>query len=477
MPDTKLFLCGKWRDASDGRRFDVLNPATGEVIGTCAHAGRDDIEAALASAERGFQVWRATTVNVRYDLLRKAAALLRERLEATARTLTLEQGKPIGEARLEIALSADILDWCAEEVRRAYGRIIPSRFAGVSQQVLREPVGPVAAFTPWNFPVSQAARKLGPAIATGCSVIVKAAEDTPAAPAALVAALVDAGLPEGVLSLLYGDPAEISGALIPSPVIRKVSFTGSVAVGKQLAGLAGSYMKRTTMELGGHAPAIVFADADLDRAGELLVRAKYRNAGQVCVSPTRFLVEESVYEGFVERFAQAARAIRVGQGVDEATAMGPLVSRRRQQAVEDLVADAQRTGAGVIAGGNRIGNQGNFFEPTVLDRVPLEARAMNEEPFGPVALFRPFRKVEDVLDEANRLPYGLATYLFTRSASNVAALSTGIDTGMLTINHLGLGQAETPFGGVKDSGYGSEGGTEILEPYLTTRFVTHMAQA
>jgi succinate-semialdehyde dehydrogenase/glutarate-semialdehyde dehydrogenase len=338
--------------------------------------------------------------------------------------------------------------------------------------VVKEPVGPVAAFTPWNFPVSQAVRKIAAALATGCSIIVKPPEETPASPAALADIFRDAGLPDGVLNLVYGNPPDISGYLVPHPVIRKVSFTGSVPVGKHLAALAGQHMKRATMELGGHAPAIVFDDADLDKAAELLAASKFRNAGQVCVSPTRFLIQEQAYQPFLEKFVGRVKSIKVGDGLAEGTKMGPLVNERRVQAVDTLISEAVSQGAKLETGGKRIGNKGSFYEPTVLSGVTSDMRIMNEEPFGPVALVAPFSGFDDVIAEANRLPYGLAAYAFTSSAKTATALGQELETGMLTLNHLGLALPEVPFGGIKDSGYGSEGGTEALEAYLVTKFVS-----
>ena len=476
-PNTQLFIAGAWTDAAGGETIEVLNPATGEAIGHVAKAGVADLDRALEAAEAGFRVWRKVSAFERGKILRKAADILRARLDETAAILTIEQGKPVGESKLEILMSADILDWFAEEGRRVYGRMIPPRADGVRQISTREPVGPVAAFTPWNFPISQVVRKLGAALACGCSMIVKAAEETPASGAALVRAVADAGLPAGVLNLVYGVPSEISEHLIPHPVIRKLSFTGSVPVGKHLAALAGQHMKRATMELGGHAPAIVFDDADVDLAVRTLAGSKYRNAGQVCVSPTRFLVQENVYDDFVERFTQAAAEIPVGDGLQPDTRMGPLISERRLQAVDDLIADARRSGARVATGAERIGNKGSFYRPTVLTDVSRDMRIMNEEPFGPVALMTPFARVEEALEEANRLPFGLASYAFTRSAETVSVLSNEVEAGMVTINHLGIALPETPFGGMKDSGYGSEGGAEAMDAYLVTKFVTHLATA
>lgn len=474
-PNTQLFIDGRWRDGEGGRTFAVLDPSSREAIGTAAHASTGDLDEALAAAARGFKLWRDTSALDRCKVMRRAGDLLRERVAAIAAAMTQEQGKPIGEARAEVLISADVLDWAGEEARRTYGRVIPARAPGVLQTVVKEPVGPVAAFTPWNFPMAQVVRKIAPALATGCSVIVKAAEDTPASAAALVAALADAGLPAGVLNLVYGDPAAISAHLISHPVIRKISFTGSVPVGKLLAAMAGQHMKRATMELGGHSPAIVCDDVDVDAVSTMLVGSKFRNAGQVCVSPTRFLVQRRVYDAFVDRFSAKAEAIKVGNGLDPDNGMGPLITERRLHAVEELVADARSAGAAVVTGGNRVGNKGNFLQPTVLTGVTPAMRVMNEEPFGPLALMMPFDDIEEALAESNRLPYGLSAYAFSRSSRTVSALSEGLETGMLSVNHLGLALPEVPFGGVKDSGYGAEGGTEAMEPYLVTKFVTHAA--
>jgi succinate-semialdehyde dehydrogenase / glutarate-semialdehyde dehydrogenase len=472
--DTQLFIDGQWGPAEAGGVLPVLNPATGEQIGSLARAEQPDLDRALAAADRGFRVWRRTSAFDRAKMMRAAANILRERAEGIARLMTMEQGKPLAEARMETMAAADIIDWFAGEAPRAYGRVIPSRASHVLQTVVREPVGPVAAFAPWNFPINQVVRKVSAALAAGCSIIVKGPEETPASPAELVRAFADAGVPAGVVNLVYGDPGTISSYLIPHPVIRKITFTGSTPVGKQLAALAGAHMKRATMELGGHAPAIIFEDADIDVATRLLAMGKFRNAGQVCVSPTRFLVQEGVYDRFVEGFTAAARAVKVGDGLAEGTTMGPLINARRVQAVDALVQDAVQKGAELVTGGERIGNAGNFYQPTVLSRVPLSARAMNEEPFGPVALMVRFAKLDEALEEANRLPYGLAAYAYTASAATAQALSSTVESGMLSINHQGLALPETPFGGVKDSGHGSEGGSEAIEAYLVTKFVTHV---
>ncbi|NEU13518.1 NAD-dependent succinate-semialdehyde dehydrogenase [Methylobacterium sp. BTF04] len=471
-PNVTLHIAGAWTDGGDGETLAVLNPATGETIGTCAVATRSDLDQALAAAARGFAAWRQVSAFERGKVMRRAADLLRQRADAIARIMTSEQGKPLAESRMETLAAADVIDWFAEEGRRAYGRIIPARADGVMQMVLREPVGPVAAFTPWNFPINQAVRKVSAALCTGCSVILKGPEDTPASCAALVRAFLDAGVPGDVLSLVYGDPAMISGYLIPHPVIAKMSFTGSTPVGKELAALAGRHMKRATMELGGHAPALVFEDADIETAIAVLGANKFRNAGQVCVAPTRFLVHEAVYARFRDGFVAFAESRIVGDGLDPATTMGPLIHARRLEAMESLCADAVAKGAELRTGGKRIGNRGNFFEPTVLCDVPQDARIMNEEPFGPVALIQRFSDDEAAFAEANRLPYGLAAYAYTRSAARATRIAARVQSGMVGINHHGLALPETPFGGVRDSGYGSEGGSEAIEAYLTTKFVS-----
>ena len=473
--NTQLLIAGKWRDASDGRTLPVFNPATGLEIGRVACATTPDLDAALTAAQNGFVTWRDMPAIARSKTMRQAAALLRERIDAIANLLTQEQGKPLAEARVEIMAAADIIEWFADESLRVYGRIVPSRNSPAQRQmVLREPVGPIAAFTPWNFPITQVVRKVSAALAAGCSILVKAPEETPASPACLIQAFVDAGIPVGVVGLVYGDPAHISSYLIAHPVIRKITFTGSTPVGKQLASLAGQYMKRATMELGGHAPFIVAEDADLDLAVRVAAAIKFRNAGQVCISPTRFLVHESVANEFADALAQHARSIKVGDGLDEATQMGPLVSARRITAMQSLTLDAVAKGAEVLAGGKtRIGD-GHFWEPTVLSHVPSHANVFNDEPFGPVAAVQSFQTLDDALREANRLPYGLAAYAFTESLRSADVLTRRVESGMLWINMPAMPSPELPFGGIKDSGYGSEGGPEAIEAYLNVRTVAIM---
>src|SRR6516165_324469 len=450
--DVSLLIDGSWRPAVSGKTMAVLNPATGDAIGSVAHAEKSDLDLALSAAQKGFELWRKVSAFDRYKVMRKAADNLRADADATATKMTMEQGKPRGEAKMEVLAGADIIDWFAEEGRRTYGRTIPARADGIYQLEIKQPVGPVAAFTPWNFPINQAVRKISAAVATGCSIIIKGPEETPASCAALVDAFVKAGLPPGVINLVFGVPAKISAYLIPHPVIRKISFTGSTAVGKQLAMLAGQHMKRGTMELGGHAPAIVFSDADIDAAAKTLSAAKFRNAGQVCVSPPRFMVQNPAYDEFVDKFVNAAKAVKVGDGMEDGTRMGPLAHARRLDAMEALVGDAVAKGAKVETGGRRIGNKGYFFEPTVLTSVSREARIMNEEPFGPVAVVNSFDTFEEVVGEANRLPYGLAAYAYTRSTRTAEAIGHAIESGMISINHHGLALPEVRFGGVKDSG-------------------------
>ncbi len=472
-PNTQLYIDGQWQDAADGRTLAVFNPATGREIGRVAHAGIADLDRALAAAQKGFEKWRDVPAAERAKIMRRAAALMRERAGEIAGVLTQEQGKPLVEAKGEAMASGDIIEWFADEGQRVYGRIVPSRYNITHRQmVLKDPVGVVAAFTPWNFPINQVVRKMAAALATGCAMIVKAPEETPAAPAALIRAFADAGLPAGVLGLVYGSPAEISNYLIPHPIVRKITFTGSTPVGKQLAALAGKHMKRVTMELGGHAPVIICEDADIALAVKAAGGAKFRNAGQVCIAPTRFLVHESVKAEFAQALVKHAASLKVGDGLTQGTQMGPLANPRRLTAMAEFTQDAVKRGAQVAHGGARIGDEGNFWQPTVLTDVPLEAKVFNDEPFGPMAAIRGFNTLEEAIAESNRLPYGLAGYAFTRSLKNADLLARRVEVGMLWMNMPAMTSAEMPFGGLKDSGYGSEGGTEAMEAYLNTRAVT-----
>ena len=472
-PDTQLYIDGQWQDAADGRTLAVHNPATGVEIGRVAHAGIAELDRALAAAQKGFEIWRDMPPVERAKTMRRAAALMRERAAEIGALLTQEQGKPLAEAQGEAMASAEIIEWFADEGQRVYGRLVPSRFnIAHRQMVLKDPVGVVAAFTPWNFPINQVVRKMSAALATGCAMIVKAPEETPAAPAALIRAFADAGVPAGVLGLVYGSPAEISNYLIPHPIVRKITFTGSTPVGKQLAALAGKHMKRVTMELGGHAPVIVCEDADIALAVKAAGAAKFRNAGQVCISPTRFLVHESVKAEFAQALVKHAASLKVGDGLTQGVQMGPLANPRRLAAMAEFTQDAIERGAQVAHGGERIGNAGNFWQPTVLTDVPLDAKVFNDEPFGPMAAIRGFTALDEAIAEANRLPFGLAGYAFTRSLKNADLLTRRVEVGMLWVNMPAMPSAEMPFGGIKDSGYGSEGGPEAMEAYLNTRAVT-----
>ncbi len=469
-PELQLYIAGEWR-SRDGA--PVLNPADESILGTVPHATPGDLDDALAAAEAGFRVWRATSPMKRAEIIQRAAQICRERVEEDAAAMTLEQGKPIAQARLEILRGCDIIDWDATEGRRIYGRVIPSEL-GMRNTVLRQPIGVVAAFSPWNFPMSSPARKVAGALSSGCAIILKASEETPAGAVGLVRAFADAGLPPGVLNLVFGTPSAISEYLIPQPSVRLVTFTGSIPVGKHLAAMAGRYMKPAIMELGGHAPVIVCDDADPESAGATSALGKSRNSGQVCISPTRFFVQEAIYHRFTTAFGERARQIRIGDGLDPETQMGPLANDRRLAAMETLIADATAKGARIVAGGGRIGNRGYFHELTVLADVPDDARAMREEPFGPLALLAPVSSVDEAIEKANSLPFGLAAYAFTRSARIVDQLAERVEVGNLSINHLTASFAETPFGGVKDSGYGREGGTEGLECYTVARHVSHL---
>lgn len=455
--------------------LSVTDPATGEEIGRLPIATAADLDLAIERAVEGFASWRKTSVMERYAVLRRTATLLRERVEAHAAILTREQGKPLAQAKGELSAAADYFDWYAEEARRAYGRLVPPRANILSAAVLHEPVGPVAAFAPWNFPASQIARKLAPAFAAGCSCVLKPAEETPGTALAIADTLADAGLPAGVLSVVFGDPAMISSHLIASPAIRKISFTGSTAVGRLIARQASDGLKRVTLELGGHAPVLVFDDADVDAVAKLGALTKIRNAGQICISPTRFLVQDAVHDRFVARFQETLEKVRVGNGFATDTDMGPLANPRRGDAIDTLIEDAVVHGATHVTGGARPSNAGLFRTPALLTDVPTEARAMQEEPFGPLALVRRFDTVEDGLREANRLPYALAAYAFTQDRKRVHAVRENVEAGMIGLNGFAISWPETPFGGLKDSGYGSEGGYEGLEAYLTTKLFVEAA--
>lgn len=471
----ELLINGKWRQASDGRTRDLVNPANEDVIGQVPLCSDDDLAEAVDAAERGFEVWKNKTAHERYAIMMKAAAFIEERKEAIGRTLTMENGKPLGEGIPEVQFSADATRWYAEEGKRAYGRIVPARMQNVRQMVLKEPVGPVAAFAAWNFPASNVIRKIAGALGAGCSIVVKPAEETPGTAIAMARCFQEAGVPDGVLNVVFGDPDHVSETLLASPVFKKLTLTGSTEVGKLLQRRAAETLKRSTMELGGHAPVIVHEDADLDHAVKTLVAAKYRNAGQVCTSPTRFFVHDKLFAKFAGDFVAQARSLVVGNGLEEGTQMGPMIAERRLGVMEDFVEDAKSKGATVALGGRRIANRGYFFEPTVLTDLPEDARILTEEPFGPIAPLMRFSDVDDVIERANALPYGLASFCFTRSSALAQQTEAGLNAGMVGVNHMAISTPETPFGGVNESGFGSESGLEGLEAFQRTKFVSEFA--
>ncbi len=469
-----LYIDGEFIEGGGRRTEDVTNPSTLDVLGQLPHASTADLDRALAAAARAFETWRHSSPMLRSEILRKVGQLSRDRAQEIGRNLTLDQGKPLAESVGEIMACADHCDWHAEECRRIYGRVILPRSPEVRQMVLREPIGVCAAFTPWNFPYNQAIRKICAAIGAGCSIILKGPEDSPSAVMAIARMFHDAGLPPGVLNIVWGVPSEVSDYLIRSPIVRKVSFTGSVPVGKHLASLAGAHMKRVTMELGGHSPVLVFEDADIDRAAKQLARFKVRNAGQVCVSPTRFYVHEKAYDQFLSVFVDTLKTVKVGDGLDPDTQMGPLAHERRVPTMTKFVENAVDRGGKVVLGGQALDRPGHFFSPTVITDIPEDSMLMTEEPFGPLAPIVRFSDADDVIRRANSLPFGLSSYVFTNSLQTATRVSNDLESGMVNINHFGSALPETPFGGVKDSGIGSEGGAETFDSYLVTKFVTHV---
>ncbi|MDO5666753.1 MAG: NAD-dependent succinate-semialdehyde dehydrogenase [Alcaligenaceae bacterium] len=471
-PALGLYINGEFIGVGNRKTLDVINPATEEVLGQLPCASQEDLDYALASAAEAFKSWKHSSPMERSAVLRKAAELARERAPQIGRNLTRDQGKPLAQAIGEIISCADHCDWHAEECRRIYGRIIPSRRENFRQYVVREPIGVCAAFTPWNFPFNQAIRKISAAIGAGCTIILKGPEDSPSSIMAIAQMFEDAGLPKGVLNIVWGDPPFISDYLIRSPIVRKISFTGSVPVGKQLAALAGAQMKPVSMELGGHSPVIILDDANIVKVAHSLARSKIRNAGQTCVSPTRIYVHEKAYDQFLSEFVAKLSDIKIGSGLDETVDMGPLAHERRLQTMADFVEDARRHGATIEIGGERLDQEGFFYLPTVLSNVNYDCKIMNEEPFGPVAPVNRFSDLDEVIAEANRLPYGLAAYAFTNNLQASVKLSNSIEAGMVHINHLGSAMPEAPFGGVKDSGIGSEGGQETFDGYLVTKLIT-----
>lgn len=474
--DLKLLIDGEWIGADQRETLAVTNPATDEVLGQLPLATPADLDRALQASQSGFEIWRNVSAFDRQELMNKAADLMTERKQRIAEICTREMGKPYKEALGEMDFVIGVTRWYGEEGKRAYGRLIPSRMLGAQQMVVKEPVGPVAAFVAWNFPGTNVIRKIAGALGAGCSIILKASEETPGTCIALAECFQEAGLPKGVLNLVFGEPADVSAHLLASPIPRKVSFTGSVAVGKTLQKLSADTLKRTTMELGGHAPVLVFEDANVVRAAKIMAAFKFRNAGQVCVSPTRFYIHKKVYDQFIDVFQEKVSKLAVGDGMAEGTQMGPLIAARRLDVMADLVQDACARGAQIVCGGERLGNVGHFYAPTILRDVPETARIMQEEPFGPLAPIAAFEDEADIIARANQLPVGLAAYAFTSDAARLNRLSDQLNVGLLGLNHPAISLPETPFGGVNESGYGSEGGIEGLEAYQRTKFITHISE-
>jgi len=474
-PELLLFIDGQWTAGRSQAALDVQDPATQEVLGRLPAAAAEDVERALAAAAAAFGRWRATPALERAAILRRAADLMRERIAQLAWLITRELGKPLAESEKEVVTAAEMFEWGAEEARRAYGRLIPARAAGMRQMAMPEPIGPVAAFSGWNAPAITPSRKISGALAAGCSIVIKPSEETPAVALEITRALQDAGLPAGVLNMVFGDPGAISRQLIESSHIRMVTFTGSTAIGREVATMAARGLKRATLELGGHAPVLVFDDADAESAAAALVAAKFRNSGQVCTSPTRIYVQRALFERFAEAFAAGAARLRVGNGLEAGVQMGPLANPRRLEAMRNMVADARAQGAQVLAGGDAPGLPGWFWLPTVLRGAGTESLAANVEPFGPLALLHPFDGMEDGLALANRLPFGLAAYVFTHDLARAQQAADGIQSGVVCVNHCQASMPETPFGGYKDSGLGREGGIEGLQEFMQTKYVSQRA--
>jgi succinate-semialdehyde dehydrogenase / glutarate-semialdehyde dehydrogenase len=470
--ELSLFIEGEWCKGTGGAA-DVVDPATEESLGRLSFAGPADIDRALASAEQGFREWSQRLPQERAAVLHRVAAIIVERADEIGRDLTQEQGKPFADSRNELLRVAESFRWCAEEASRIYGKVWPARRAGMVHMTIKVPNGPVAAFTPWNFPATIPGRKISSALAAGCSIILKASEDTPTTAMGIVRACADGGVPPGVVSLLFGDPPAVADHLLSSPIVRNLTLTGSIAAGKAVAALAAKHLVRPTLELGGHAPVIVFDDIDAVAAADAMTPIKYRNAGQVCTAPSRIYVQESSFRPFVDRFVANSRALRVGRGLDPDVQMGPLANARRRAAMEELVADARARGGKVLTGGERIGNRGFFFAPTVVTDIPDDSRLMTEEPFGPIAPIVPFRDTDEVIARANALPVGLAAYAFTRSAARANAMSRELEAGLVCVNTFTGVPSDAPFGGMKESGYGYEGGIEGIEAFMQTRLIVH----
>lgn len=473
-PTLKLWINGEWLEG-DGAGQAVVNPANGAVLGHLPHAGERDLDAAVRAAEQAFRQWRQTSPLQRSAILRGTAERIRGDRDTLARLISLELGKPFAEALMETETAAEMFEWAAEEGRRAYGRLIPARVQGFRQMVMPEPVGPVMAISGWNAPAITPSRKIAGALAAGCSIVIKPSEGTPATALFLAGALEQAGVPAGVVNMVFGDPARIADRLLDAPGIRMITFTGSTRVGKHLAARATATMKRMVFELGGHAPALIFPDVDLQAVVKGAVATKFRNSGQVCTSPTRFYVHETIYRDFVEAFVRGAEALRPGDPLEDGTNMGPVQNARRLDDLEALVADARARGATVATGGERLPGGGFYFPPTVLTDVDDQCRVASEEPFGPIAVITPFTDLADAVRQANRLPLGLASYAFSRDLAVVDRLGREIECGNVIINHWKVSFPETPFGGIEDSGIGLEGGIEGLRAFQQLKFVSQAA--
>lgn len=468
---TGQLIAGEWREAGDADAIDVVNPATGVLHSTVPIATHADLDAALDAAQAAWGQWRDAGAWTRSAVLRRTAQIMSDRAEDIAVRLTQEQGKPLAEARLEVAASIEQFDWFADEARRVYGRIPSARDTSIRYQVRKESIGPVAAFTPWNFPLLLAARKVAPALAAGCPIIVKPASEAPGPVLLMAEALIDAGLPHGAIQVLTGHPAMISEHLLASPIIRKASFTGSVPVGRTIIGLSAQHITNVSMELGGHAPVLVMDDVDPVAVGRLCAAGKFRNAGQVCISPTRFIVHESIADAFADAFAEHTGTLRVGDGLDPATDVGPLVHDGARGRLDALISDAVEKGATVVRGGGALPGEGFYFDPTVLTGVTPDAAIMTQEPFGPVAPIVRFSTPEEALALANSTSFGLAAYVFTTDLAAATDLGERIEAGIVGINTFAVSGAPVPFGGVKESGIGAESGTEAIEAYLTSKTI------
>ena len=469
-PQLQMLIAGEWTNGTSGVTENVICPADGTVLGELPHASKEDLDDALNSSLEGFNKWRSETPLNRQSILEKAAKILEREFDKNSENLTREMGKPLVEAKIEMQVAIDLLRWYGEEGKRVYGRIIPSRIPNMEHEARKVPTGPVLAFVAWNFPATNVMRKVAGALAAGCSITIKPSEETPATAIAIGKALMEAGLPAGVLNIVFGVPSEVSEHLLASPIPRKLSFTGSVPVGIHLQKLAAQNLIRCTMELGGHSPVMIFKDADIEAAVKHCAAGKFRNAGQVCISPTRFFIEEPVYDEFIKSFKSHVEAINVGDGLDSKSTMGPLVADRRLEVMEDFISDAVSSGGEVISGGGRGQSPGSFFEPTLIRDVPDTAKIMIEEPFGPVAPSASFSSIDEIIERANSLPFGLASYAFTSNPRTSQILKSEIESGMLAINSMHIHSVETPFGGLKHSGYGYEGSIEGLEAFLVTKY-------